>query len=54
MGAEKSPIGRIKTGQGEVVVVRSGQEIAVHTGDRLYPGDRPKITDSPEELRTLD
>ncbi len=36
---EEPPIGQIKAGQGDVAVIRSGQKIAMHTGDRLYRHD---------------
>jgi len=36
---EGSPIGEIKTHTGDVVVVRSGEKIAVNAGDELYQND---------------
>jgi hypothetical protein len=36
---EESPIGKIKTDKGDVVVIRGGKEIAVNSGDRLYQND---------------
>ena len=34
-----SPIGKIKTCKGNVVVIRTDQEIAINTGDSLYQND---------------
>jgi hypothetical protein len=36
---EEPPIGKIKTGKGDVGVIRSGAEIAIHIGDPLYQKD---------------
>ena len=36
---EKSPIGKIKTGKGIIFVIRSGVEIAVNIGDKIYQND---------------
>ncbi|MGE0085067.1 MAG: FecR domain-containing protein [Desulfococcaceae bacterium] len=36
---EEPPIGRTKTGRGDVAVIRSGKEIPVNIGDRLYQND---------------
>jgi hypothetical protein len=36
---EASPIGKIKTSKGDVVIIRSGEEIAIKTGDKLYQND---------------
>lgn len=36
---EESPIGKTKTGQGEVMVVRSGREISLTIGATLYQND---------------
>jgi len=36
---EESPIGKVKTGKGDVVVIRSGKEIPINIGDRLYQKD---------------
>jgi len=36
---EESPIGKVKTDKGKVVVIRSAKEIAIKTGDRLYQKD---------------
>lgn len=38
MGQEP-PIGKIKTGKGDVAVIRSGSEIAIGTGALLYQND---------------
>jgi len=34
-----SPIGKIKTGKGEIAVIRSGNKIVVNIGDALYQND---------------
>lgn len=36
---EELPIGTAKTGKGDVVVIRSGEEILIQIGDRLYQND---------------
>jgi hypothetical protein len=36
---EDLPIGKIKTCKGDVVVIRSGEEIAMNNGDKLYQND---------------
>jgi len=36
---EESPIGKTKTGRGNVVVIRSGKEIPINIGDKLYQKD---------------
>ena len=36
---EESPIGKTKTGKGDVVVIRGGKEIPINIGDRLYQND---------------
>jgi hypothetical protein len=36
---EESPIGKIKTDKGDVIVIRGNEKIALHTGDRLYQND---------------
>ncbi|MBU0675607.1 MAG: FecR family protein [Proteobacteria bacterium] len=36
---EESPIGKIKTGTGEVMVLRNSNESALHPGDSLYQSD---------------
>jgi hypothetical protein len=36
---EESPIGKIKTSKGDVVIIHSGEEIAINAGDRLYQND---------------
>jgi hypothetical protein len=36
---EESPIGKTKTGKGDVVVIRGGKEIPINIGDRLYQKD---------------
>ncbi|MBF0302050.1 MAG: FecR domain-containing protein [Desulfamplus sp.] len=37
--SHESPIGKVKTAKGEVVVSRSGQEIPLSIGDKLYQND---------------
>ncbi len=37
--AEDSPIGKTKTGRGDVSVIRGGKEIPVAIGDKLYQND---------------
>lgn len=37
--AQEAAIGKMKTGKGQVVVVRNGQEIPMHIGDRLLRKD---------------
>lgn len=37
--SEESPIGKIKTAKGDIIIVRSGVEIAMNTGDTLYQND---------------
>ncbi|KQC08691.1 MAG: hypothetical protein APR62_04215 [Smithella sp. SDB] len=37
--AEESPIGNIKTSKGDVVVIRSGKQIPLSIGDRLFQND---------------
>ena len=36
---EDLPIGKTKTGKGDVIVIRSGKEIPINIGDRLYQKD---------------
>jgi len=36
---EESAIGKTKTGKGDVVVIRSGKEIPINIGDKLYQKD---------------
>jgi hypothetical protein len=36
---DASPIGKIKTCKGEVVIIHSDEEIAVKTGDKLFRND---------------
>jgi hypothetical protein len=35
----QEPIGKTKTGKGEVVVIRSGEKIPLNIGDQLYQND---------------
>ena len=35
----RSPIGKTKTGKGDIVVIRSGKEIPINIGDKLYQKD---------------
>lgn len=37
--AQEGPIGKIKTAKGDVVAIRSGEEISLNTGDSLYQKD---------------
>jgi hypothetical protein len=39
VAGEGSSIGKTKTGKGEVVVIRSGKEIPIAIGDKLYQND---------------
>ena len=34
---EELPIGKTKTGKGDVVVIRSGKEIPINIGDKILP-----------------
>jgi hypothetical protein len=36
---EEPPIGKIKTSRGDVVFIRSGEEIAMNTGDKICQND---------------
>lgn len=36
---EESSIGKTKTSKGDVIAIRSGKEIPIHVGDRLYQKD---------------
>lgn len=37
--SEESPIGKTKTGKGDIVVIRGGKQIPINIGDRLYQKD---------------
>ena len=36
---QDTPIGKVKTGQGDIVIIRHGEEISANVGDRLYQND---------------